>query len=170
MKQYQRWAAALAAAAGVLALATAPALAGRVVRGDDAGFELTRIVSQYQGKTSETIAPWELVPLAPIQGETLLFGSSNIFPEGVKVETWRASEGWKEVAPANYTFKAAVVTPEGTQGAYTSTVIRFAADKVSLIQNAWVQITIQPMPGPDPRGDVLERVFLRAPAATAAGR
>jgi hypothetical protein len=166
MKHCQRWVATIAGVAGVLALTVAPACAGRVTRGDDPGFELNRIVSQYLGRTSEAIAPWETVPSQPILGETFLFGFSNAFPEGVKVETWRVNEGWKEVAPAEYTFKAEVVTPEGSQGSYVSTVIRFAADKVSLIQNAWVQVTIQPMPGPGPQGDVIEQVFLRAAPAT----
>jgi hypothetical protein len=166
MKQNQRWIAVGAAAFAVLGLSAVPASAGRVTRGADAGFELHRIISQYQGRTSEAIAPWESVPTQPIQGETFLIGFSMVFPEGVKVETWRPLEGWKEVAPADYTFKATVVTPEGSQGSYTSSVIRFAADKVSLIQNAWVQITIQPMPGPGSPGDVVERVLLRgAPAS-----
>lgn len=164
-----RWIAGALAAVGVLALGARPASAGRVTRGADPGFELHRIVSQYQTRTSESIAPWELVPTQPIGGETLLFGFSTVFPEGVKVETWRPLEGWKEVAPANYTFKGNVVTPEGSQGAYTECVIRFAADKVATIQNAWVQITVLPMPGPGPQGDVVEQVFLRAaPVAAAA--
>jgi hypothetical protein len=171
MTHCYRWIVGALAAFGVLALGAAPASAGRVARGNDPGFELHRIVSQYQTRTSESIAPWELVATQPIQGETLLFGFSTIFPEGVKVETWRPLEGWKEVAPANYTFKANVVTPEGSQGAYTETVIRFAADKVSLIQNAWVQITILPMPGPGAQGDVIEQVLLRgAPVQAASGK
>lgn len=170
MKLWHRWIAALILTAGVVALGAAPARAGRVTRGDDPGFELVRIISQFQGRTSEAIAPWELIPTQPIQGETLLIGFSNVFPEGVKVETFRPAEGWKEVAPANFTFKPVVVTPEGSTGAFSAVVLRFAADKVALIQNAWVQITIQPMPGPGPRGDVIERVFLRAPVPTPLGR
>lgn len=166
MRHDYRRISALAGVIGALALIAGPASAGRVARGEDPGFELHRIVSQYLGRTSEAIAPWETVPTQPIQGETFLFGFSNAFPEGVKVETWRAGQGWREIAPADYTFRAEVVTPEGSQGSYVSTVIRFAPDKVALIQNAWVQITILPMPGPGPRGDVIERVFLRAaPAA-----
>src|SRR5215212_8328040 len=112
MESRIRGLAGLAGALGVLTMGTAPAFAGRVTRGDDAGYEIHRIVSQYQGGASESIAPWEAIPLQPIQGETLLVGFSNLFPEGVKVETWRIGEGWKEIAPANYTFKTTVVTPE----------------------------------------------------------
>jgi len=154
---------ALVVVSGVL-IATAPtAWAGRVARGNDPGFELCRIVSAYLGKTSETIAPAETRPTQPIQGETFLIGTSTVFPEGVKVETWRATQGWRELSPADFTFKQTVVTPEGSQGVLANVVIRFAADKVSLIQNSFVRITILPMPGPQPTGDTVEGVFLRSP-------
>jgi hypothetical protein len=105
-----------------------------------------------------------LNPTQPIQGETLVFGMANVFPEGIKVETSTDNgRTFQEVPVANYTFKPTVVTPDGTQGSYTCVVVRFAADKVSLIQNKFVRFTIQPMPGPGPTGDVIEAVFLRAP-------
>jgi hypothetical protein len=151
-------------AVGAALLATSvTAWAGRVARGNDPGFELCRIVSAYQGKTSETIGPVEQRPNQPIQGETFLIGTSTIFPEGAKVETFRSAQGWRVLQPTDYTFSQTVITPEGSTGALTSVVIRFAADKVALIQNAFVRITILPMPGPQPTGDTVEGVFLRAP-------
>ena len=163
MRRLQRWAVVLAVLGITTGTGSVPAWAGRVYRGVDGAFELARITSAYRGGTTEVIAPAEITPSQPIQGETLLFGYSNLFPESVKIETFRTSQGWRTLQPADFTFKATVVTPEGTQGSFTAVVIRFAADKVALIQNAFVRITIQPMPGPTNFGDVVEGVILRAP-------
>lgn len=162
-RQFTR-AAALVGVAGGLVAAALPAWAGRVAQGRDPGFELTRIVSQYQGGTSEAISPAETVPSVPVQGETILFGQSNVFPEGVRVVVTRAGQAARQLQPGvDFTFKATVVTPDGTPGAFSTVAIRFAADKVALVQNAQVDVTIQPQPGPGPTGDVIERVYLRAP-------
>jgi hypothetical protein len=138
-----------------------PAWAGRVSRGTDAGFELNRIVSQFRGRTSEAIAPGETEPSQPIAGETLLIGTSNVFPESVKVETFRSNEGWRTVSPANFSF---TVTPVSQSGVISTVAIRFPANRVALIQNAFVRVTIQPFPGPGSFGDTLEGVFLRGAA------
>jgi hypothetical protein len=145
----------------VLCAAATPAWAGRVTRGSDPGFELTRIVSQFRGRTSEVIAPGETEPSQPIAGETLLIGTSNVFPEGVKLETFRQGEGWRTLTPADYSFTATLVTPDGASGLVAAVVVRVPAAKVARIQNAFVRITIQPFPGPGLQGDVLEGVFLR---------
>jgi hypothetical protein len=157
----------VAAVAGValgLTAAVVPAWAGRVAQGRDPGFELTRIVSQYQGGTSEAISPGETIPTMPIQGETILFGQSNVFPEGVQITTFRPGEGTRRLrSGVDFFFKATVVTPDNVPGAFTTVAIHFPAAKVALIQNAQVDITIQPQPGPGPTGDVIERVLLRGP-------
>jgi hypothetical protein len=164
MKHRYRRTLGLAGLAAVLLTAIAPVWAGRVERGNDPGFELTRIISAFRGRTSEAIAPWETVPSQPIQGETLLLGQSNAFPEGVKVETFRSSQGWRTlVSGTDFTFKATVATPEGGQGAFSTVAIRFTADKVALIQDAVVRVTIQPMPPVDANWDVIESVTLRSP-------
>jgi hypothetical protein len=57
MNPTRRWSAALAGMGLALLADMGPAWAGRVYRGDDPAFEITRIVSQFQGKTTEAIAP-----------------------------------------------------------------------------------------------------------------
>jgi hypothetical protein len=164
MNRTWRWSVALAGIGLALSAALGPAWAGRVYRGDDTAFELNRVVSQFQGRTTEAIAPWELAPTQPIQGETLIFGMSNLFPESIKIQTsTNNGRTFTDLQPSDFTFHATVVTPEGTQGSFTAIVIRFAADKVSLIQNKYVLFTIQPMPGPGNHGDVIEALILRAP-------
>jgi hypothetical protein len=164
MKRTRRWSVALAGIGLAVGAAMTPAWVGRVYRGDDAAFELNRIVSQFQGRTTEAIAPWELVPTQPIQGETLIFGMCNVFPESIKIQTsTNNGHTLQDLQPADFTFKATVVTPEGTQGSFTAVVIRFSAEKVALIQNKYVLFTIQPMPGPGTHGDVIEALILRAP-------
>jgi hypothetical protein len=155
---------ALTGLLGATLALTGTAWAGRVSRGSDPGFELHRIVSLFQGGTSEAIAPSETQPSQPIQGETLLFGMSNVFPEGVRVVTFRPGAGSRQLqAGVDFTFTAQVVTPEGTTGSFTNVVLRFPADRVALIQDAQLQITIQPQLGPGPTGDVIEGVTLRSP-------
>jgi hypothetical protein len=155
---------ALVGLIGAAGAATVPAWAGRVAQGSDPGFELTRIVSQFRGGTSEAIAPAETNPSQPVAGETLLFGMSNVFPEAVRITTSRSGQGTRQLQPGtDFTFQATVVTPDGSQGSFSNVAIRFSADKVALIQNATVQITIQPQPGPSLAGDVIEAVQLRAP-------
>lgn len=145
----------------ILWTAATPAWAGRVTRGNDAGFELSRIVSQFRGRTSEVISPGETEPTQPIAGETLLIGTSNVFPESVKVETFRQGQGWRTLSSADFSF---TVTPVTQSGVISTVAIRFSANKVALIQNAFVRLTIQPFPGPGSFGDVLEGVFLQGAA------
>jgi hypothetical protein len=164
MQHSQRWNATLAGLGLLLGVATSPAQAGRVVSATDPGFELTRIVSQFRGGTSEAIAPWETQPGQPIQGETVLFGQSNVFPESVRIQVSRdGGRTYRTLQPQDFTFTPTVVTPEGRPGSFSTLAIRFGADKVALIQNALVRITIQPMPGGDSTGDLVEAVLLRSP-------
>jgi hypothetical protein len=174
------------AAPGILCLALSllatPAWAGRIVHTGDAGYEITRIVSQArlagaptgQG-VSETIAPWETTPLAPIAGETLFYGTSNLFPEFGRVSFWDGAR-WIEVPPTasdgspNFTFRSEPLLvgqtpppsgPTPFRTAY-SVVFRFPANRVNLIQNRAVLFQIFPIP-PGPHGDTVESLNLRSP-------
>jgi hypothetical protein len=148
---------------GTLCAVTAVAWAGRIARGGDAGFELCRVVSAYRGRTSETIAPGETRPTQPVTGETILIGTSTVFPESVRIETFRDGQGWRQLQPSDFAVRLVELTPEVSHGVLSAVVIRFAPEKVALVQNAFVRITIFPFPGPDPVGDVVEGVFLRSP-------
>jgi hypothetical protein len=162
VKQYQHWMIRLAGVGLALAVVAVPTWAGRLHSTKDTGFEIHRIVSQYQGGTSETIAAAETIPTAPIAGETLFFGSANRFPEFGEVLTYRPGQGWRKLDPGSFSFKADVVTTEPGRGAVTTVVFRFNADQVRLIQNAFVQFRVQPQP-PGPFGDNIEGLTLRGP-------
>lgn len=162
MKQYHRWATMLAGFSLALGLAAMPAQAGRIHSRGDTAFEFSRIISQYQGGTTETIAAGETTPSAPIAGETLIKGYSNRFPEFAEVWTWRSNEGWKKLDANSFTFNTEVVTPPGSSGALTSVVFRFSPGQVRLIQNAYVYFQLRPQP-PGPFGDVVEALWLRGP-------
>jgi hypothetical protein len=159
----------------VLSTAAVPAMAGRIVAiGRDPGFEITRIVSQFrlpgaaQAGTSETIAPAETVPTAPVAGETIFYGTSNKFPEFGKVSVWNGQK-WVDLDPANFHFESGpmqnpTANPQAGPFATTNWVMfRFPANKVNLIQNRWVQFQIFPMPPVPSDIDNIEQLFVRAP-------
>lgn len=148
----------------LLALGVAqPARAGRVHSTRDAAFEITRIISQYQGGISETIGPAETTPAAPIAGATAFFGYSHQFPEAGAVFTWRSSEGWRQLDPNSYSFKAEIAGASGATGNVWNVVFQFDAAQAQRLQNAFVLFRIQPQP-PGPFGDVIEGLWLRGAA------
>jgi hypothetical protein len=160
VKQYRNVIIRVAGVALALGLGI-PVWAGRIHRAGDTAYEISRIVSQYQGGTTETIGANETVPSAPIGGETAFFGWANRFPEFGEVSTFRPGEGWRKLDPSQFSFKAEPVSSGAGSGLLVSVVFRFSASQVALIQNAFVQFRVQPQP-PGPFGDNLEGLALRA--------
>jgi hypothetical protein len=164
MKAYQRWKIPLASLSAALVVLTAPVWAGRTASTQDAGFEFARIVSEFRGGASETIAPAETEPTLPIQGETLIYGTSNLFPEFGRVSVWNGFR-YVELDPDSYTFNADVMGARGQEPPFASAsyvVFRFPPETVRRIQNRFVLFEIFPIP-PGPHGDTIEGLFLRSP-------
>jgi hypothetical protein len=145
--------AGIAALTLALCASAAPAFAGRITQGWDAGFELARIVSEHAGGTSETIAPDETVPDAPIYGKTVFFGTSQLFAEFAKVSVWN---GLNWVPVTGFTFEQDGVPNTGLR--YVT--FTFDAQQVQALYNRWVRFELYPMPRTGGNGDTVEMVYV----------